>query len=85
MRQGKARPKFENFKAIIARFSGLNIKREDNKVGSQVFNTNEHILYHYELAPKNRNGTLLDNSEGYPYIEYSEIDDKTDVFVSSYS
>jgi len=80
LRQGKARPKFEKFKAIVARFSGLNVKREENEIGSQVFANHKHVLYHYEFAPQNRNGTLLDSSMGHPYIEASEIEDDTDIF-----
>ena len=84
LRQGKARPKFEKFKAIVARFSGLNVKREENEIGSQVFANHKHVLYHYEFAPQNRNGTLLDSSVGHPFIEASEIEDDTDIFVSIY-
>ena len=82
LQQAKARPDFKKFKAIVARFSGLNVKREENEIGSQVFANHKHVLYHYEFAPQNRNGTLLDSSKGHPYIEASEIEDDTDIFVS---
>lgn len=89
LRQGKNHTKLRNFKAIVVRFSGLNVKGEENEIGSQRF---QHLnlvdklpLYHYELAPQNRNGTLADPRKGKPYVKHTEIEDDFDIFVSGFT
>ena len=68
----------------MVRFSGLNVPGEENEIGSQrLVHPMVDNLYHYELAPQNRNGTLSPGSRGgKPYVTDAEIGNDLDIFVS---
>ena len=70
------------FCAVVARFSGLNIPNEKYQSLSQLANGVDD-LYHYEFAPQNKNGSLINRSKEGPLISSDDLKTNLDIFVSS--
>ena len=69
------------FCAVVARFSGLNVPNEKYQYGSQLANGLDD-LYHYEFAPQNKNGSIINGSKGGPLISSEDLKTNLDIFVS---